>query len=133
MQNIKIKDYDSIEESQKIKDSNDMGSDERIKAQPKNNYKPLFIIIFALVLFFCFIIFLFIIQLNILKSKLNYLEFKKEQLNPPVSQNFTNVQNISYLFYNLQSLVSINLNNMQTSFPKFYKCSKGPKSVNSKK
>jgi hypothetical protein len=122
MQNIKIKDYDSIEESQKIKDSNDMGSDERIKAQPKNNYKPLFIIIFALVLFFCFIIFLFIIQLNKLKSKLNYLEFKKEQLNPPVSQNFTNVQKdlnqsvqknenqINSLNQNLQSILDEALN-----------------------
>ena len=55
MKNSKIKDYDSIEESQKIKDSNDMESDERIEAQPKKKYKQLFIIIFGLLLFLCFI------------------------------------------------------------------------------
>jgi hypothetical protein len=122
MNNIKIKDYDSIEESQKIKDSNDMESDERIKPQTKKNYKPLFIIIISLVLFFCLIYTLFIIQLNKQKSYLNYLELKKEKLYALVYQNFTNVQKglnqsiqqnenqISSLNQNLQAILDEALN-----------------------
>ena len=53
MYSKKVKDYDSIEESQKIKGSNDMESDERFESGPKKNYKGLVVVIFVIVIFFC--------------------------------------------------------------------------------
>ena len=81
--------YDSIEESQKIKDSNDMESDERIETKSQKYNKPLIIIIITLFLFLALIFILFIIQMSKYKAKLNSLEFQKYN---QIYQNLRNNQ-----------------------------------------
>jgi len=92
MNSKKIKDFDSIEESQKIKGSNDLESNEIIESQSQKNYKPLIIIIVALFLFFGLIFILFIIQLNKHKARLKNSEFQQFQQNIQMYQNFRDNQ-----------------------------------------
>ena len=92
MYSNKVKDYDSIEETQKIKGSNDIESDERINSGSKKNFKVLGIIIFILFLFFGLIFFLFIKILNKQKSQINNPVYQQVQQNPQISQNLTNEQ-----------------------------------------
>ena len=92
MNSKKIKDFDSIEESQKIKGSNDLESNEIIESQSQKNYKLLIIIIVALFLFFGLIFILFIIQLNKHKARLKNSEFQQFQQNIQMYQNFRDNQ-----------------------------------------
>ena len=91
MYSNKVKDYDSIEETQKIKGSNDLESDEGINSGTKNYFKTLGIIIFLLFLFIG-LIFLFITRLNKQKSQINNPVYQQVQQNPQISQNLTNEQ-----------------------------------------
>ena len=92
MYSKKVKDYDSIEESQKIKGSNDMESDERFESGPKKNYKGLVVVIFVIVIFFCLLIFLFITRLNNEKGQINVPASQQIHENPKTSQNYSNNQ-----------------------------------------
>ena len=92
MYSKKVKDYDSIEESQKIKGSNDMESDERFESGSKKSYKGLVVVILVVVIFFCLLIFLFITRLNNEKDQINVPASQQVQEKPQASQNFKNNQ-----------------------------------------
>jgi len=92
MYSRKVKDYDSIEESQKIKGSNDMESDERFESGSKKKYKGLVVVIFVIDIFFCLHIFLFITRLNNEKDQIYVPASQHVQENPQTSQNFKNSQ-----------------------------------------
>ena len=118
MNSKKIKDFDSIEESQKIKGSNDLESNEIIESQSQKNYKPLIIIIVALFLFFGLIFILFIIQLNKHKARLKNSElqqynqiYQTYRNNQPIQQNESqNQSNSNPLNQNLKIILAEALN-----------------------
>ena len=92
----KIKDYESIEETQNIKSSYDDG-EIGMETEQKKNYKSLIVAIFVIVLFFGLIICLFIIKLKIPNSQVNQ-QISPSPQNPQipqnlVAQNSTNNQN----------------------------------------
>lgn len=90
MYSKKIKDYDSIEESQKIKGSNELESDVKIETRPKKDIKSLVIVIVPIILFFGLIIYLFILQLNKQKNRAYTPEIQQVQQNVMNSQNGQN-------------------------------------------
>ena len=93
MYDNKIKDFDSIEESQKIKAPNDIETDETIESQSKKSKKNLVVVILPIFLFFGLIIVLFITRLNKHQESLNNPVIQQQvQQNPQLPQNITNEQ-----------------------------------------
>ena len=81
----KIKDYESIEETQNIKSSYDDG-EIGIETEQKKSYKSLIVAIFAIVLFFGLIAYLFMIKLKSHKSQSSQ-QVAPSQQNPQIPQN----------------------------------------------
>ena len=96
MYSKKIKDYESIEETQNIKSSYDDG-EIGMETEQKKSYKSLIVAIIAIVFFFGLIAYLFITKLKSPNSQTNQ-QLPPIQQNPQipqnlVSQNSSNVQN----------------------------------------
>ena len=81
----KIKDYESIEETQNIKSSYDDG-EIGMEIEQKKSYKSLIVAIFVIVLFFGLIGYLFMTKLNSPNSQSNQ-QFPSNQQNPQIPQN----------------------------------------------
>ncbi len=81
----KIKDYESIEETQNIKSSYDDG-EVGMEIEQKKSYKSLIVAIFVIVLFFGLIAYLFMTKLNSPNSQSNQ-QFPSNQQNPQIPQN----------------------------------------------
>jgi len=93
MYDNKIKDFDSIEESQKIKAPNDIETDETIESQSKKSKKNLVIVILPIFLFVGLIIVLFITRLSKHQESLNNPVIQQQvQQNSQLPQNIANEQ-----------------------------------------
>ena len=93
MYSKKIKDFESIEETQKIKSSNDMDGEEVVETLVKNNNKSLLIIIIVLLLFFVLIVFLFFNLLNKVHARLNSSFIPQVQQIQQITQNLDSRNN----------------------------------------